>query len=332
MFKTFYAKILALFSLLILLLSLFLSFFYLYGSYKTAKLDAENAGFLLTESLGHSSEFSIYSQDPTFLLSTVNGIFDSEQALFVGVYTKEGAPIYRKSKTEDTLADGIPEYVMRDVLAGKSIKIEGKDSEGTDYYDFFVPVKPTGIFGETSENEVIGIARIRISLYKIKKDIASFIILGIVIDILSIGLVLFLARVLAKTITKPVCVLSLGAKEFGKGNLGHRINIKTNDELENLASAFNEMAQGLEKNIKELREARDFLEDKVEERTKELQDLNNNLESKVAERTGELKQRVDELERFYRITVGRELRMVQLKGKVKELAAKVGIKTNNGKI
>ena len=49
------------------------------------------------------------------------------------------------------------------------------------------------------------------------------------------------------------------------------------------------------------------------------EDLRKNLEKKVKERTKQLQERVDELEKFRRLTEGRELRMVELKEEIKKL-------------
>lgn len=59
---------------------------------------------------------------------------------------------------------------------------------------------------------------------------------------------------------------------------------------------------------------------KIEIKQKErLSKLNEELENKVRERTKELSDRVVELEKFHRLTVGREIRMVELKKKIKKL-------------
>lgn len=50
--------------------------------------------------------------------------------------------------------------------------------------------------------------------------------------------------------------------------------------------------------------------------------LRENLEKKVEERTRELQKRVEELEKFHQLTVGRELKMVELKKRIKELEGK----------
>jgi len=52
---------------------------------------------------------------------------------------------------------------------------------------------------------------------------------------------------------------------------------------------------------------------------KELKKLNMELEERVKERTKELQKRVNQLERFHKLTIGRELKMIELKKRIKEL-------------
>lgn len=52
-------------------------------------------------------------------------------------------------------------------------------------------------------------------------------------------------------IIKPIQVLRDGAESIGSGFLNRRIIVKTNDELEQLAETFNNMAENLEKGIRE---------------------------------------------------------------------------------
>jgi FixJ family two-component response regulator len=74
--------------------------------------------------------------------------------------------------------------------------------------------------------------------------------------------------------------------------------------------------------------AKEQLEAVVEQRTAELAEANRKLRQKVElqdlqER--QLEEKLSELERFNRLTVGRELRMIELKREVNELARKAGI-------
>lgn len=72
-------------------------------------------------------------------------------------------------------------------------------------------------------------------------------------------------------------------------------------------------------------EANTILEIKVKARTKELQEVNKNLETMILERTKELEQnkkdleeRVRELEKFHKLTIDRELKMIELKKQLKK--------------
>jgi len=51
----------------------------------------------------------------------------------------------------------------------------------------------------------------------------------------------------------------------------------------------------------------------------EVKALQENLEEKIKERTNELQKRVEELEKFHKLTVGRELKMIELKKEIKKL-------------
>lgn len=68
-------------------------------------------------------------------------------------------------------------------------------------------------------------------------------------------LVALIAVMLSKKITKPIISLCKGADVIGSGNLDYTLKIKTGDEIETLACAFNKMTQDLKAYIKNLEEA-----------------------------------------------------------------------------
>lgn len=82
---------------------------------------------------------------------------------------------------------------------------------------------------------------------------------------LAAGAVLLLVY---RRIAGPIFKLQEGAKIIGGGDLAHRIGSRSNDEIGQLALAFDVMA------IK-LKESHDLLEQKVRDRTRELQELSD---------------------------------------------------------
>lgn len=75
------------------------------------------------------------------------------------------------------------------------------------------------------------------------------------------------------------------------------------------------------------REMENILKIRVKARTRELRELVERREKVIEERTEELEKRVKELKKFRELTVGRELKMIELKDKIEELKSKVKGKT-----
>jgi len=92
------------------------------------------------------------------------------------------------------------------------------------------------------------------------------------VGLLVLGLLAAVAAslLLARGMTRPIRALEAGAARIGAGALDEQIDVRTNDELESLADAFNAMAR-------QLRESYASLEQKIEERTRELAAANSML-------------------------------------------------------
>jgi hypothetical protein len=69
----------------------------------------------------------------------------------------------------------------------------------------------------------------------------------------------------------------------------------------------------------QLKDVNFSLEKKINERTAELERLKSNLEKIVDERTKELEKKIEEMQRFQELAVGRELKMVELKEEIRRL-------------
>ena len=102
----------------------------------------------------------------------------------------------------------------------------------------------------------------------------SFTVIFIIILLAVFGLTLLLARL----ITKPILALKRGSEVIGGGDLDYRVEVKTGDELEELANSFNRMASDLKRHTKELVEKETRIRELEIER---LEKHSRNLERKV---------------------------------------------------
>jgi putative nucleotidyltransferase with HDIG domain len=72
---------------------------------------------------------------------------------------------------------------------------------------------------------------------------------------LAMGLALILAYLLAANVTRPIDVLARGTEAFARGEFGHRVSVRSRNELGALAGTFNSMAEQIQGYIQRLASA-----------------------------------------------------------------------------
>jgi signal transduction histidine kinase/HAMP domain-containing protein len=104
------------------------------------------------------------------------------------------------------------------------------------------------------------------------------IVLSAIFFVAGLGLSVLASVLLARRMVTPIRVLQEGAARIGAGDLGHRIEVRTGDELETLGEEFNRTAAQLEESYANL-------ERKVELRTRELAEANTDLSEALKQQT-----------------------------------------------
>jgi len=74
----------------------------------------------------------------------------------------------------------------------------------------------------------------------------------LILAVFGVALGILLAFLFGSNITKPLAVLKAGAEILATGDLTHRVEVKTKDEIHDLAQSFNTMAAELQESTKAL--------------------------------------------------------------------------------
>lgn len=96
-----------------------------------------------------------------------------------------------------------------------------------------------------------------------RSEYRTWIIISALCTLAGICLIVFLAQRFHQWIFKPLQILVDGSRLVASGNFNHRIHLKSQDEVAELADAMNDMTT-------RFREIRDDLDRKVQQRTKEI--------------------------------------------------------------
>jgi methyl-accepting chemotaxis protein len=164
------------------------------------------------------------------------------------------------------------------------------------------------------DGEKIGTIYLRDDMRRPHTELVMDIGVAIPILLVAIAAGYLFASKLQKLITRPVLDLAAVAKEVSeKKDYSVRAKKKGKDELAYLTQVFNTMLDQIQQRDSSLIDARDQLESRVKERTAELSEAKDKVQIHA-----------NQLERFNRLAVGRELRMSELKSEINGLLGELG--------
>jgi len=131
--------------------------------------------------------------------------------------------------------------------------------------------------------------------WEIRKAVSSSTAIIIISTAIGLLAVIVVCHFIWNTISNPITKLRDAVDKMGKGELETKIQINSNDEIGDLAQAFNDMAR-------KLKESYASLEGKVQERTDELSAANAKLQKEISGHSsaqGKLQQHLKQLDCLY---------------------------------
>ncbi len=220
--------------------------YYIREGQKRAIIEAqETSRFDSVKALRQVAREGILVDDDTPMVNYVNLLGKSLNTAYAMVLTPDGVvrvhtdPTLISKKIDDEPTRKTLEYRDRQDALIQNLQVGDKK-----VIDVSIPV----MLG-SNPPEFKGVARIgfdrsvideeiKISLRVMDQRIQRAFLLALILGVAG-------AFFLASFMTKPIETLREGAQKIGEGKLNHRIQVKTNDELRELADDFNLMAQKL---------------------------------------------------------------------------------------
>ena len=206
----------------------------------------------LFQVLEHNTQLT-FKQEIVIVNSEGNYLYHSEK--------KKNWNSLLAHKTEENIFEKYSKEFTNAIISGSSGFISDNDDEIIAYEPLFITsfVEGTSYFIFEKVNKRNIFAQARSFAYISVIFIAIFLLISIPMGLLA-----------TNQIVKPIKELQRGAEIIAQGNYSHKLNIRTNDEIEELTYQFNIMAQVLAERENQLANHQKKLEKTVIERTSEL--------------------------------------------------------------
>ncbi len=233
-------------TLLVIFVASSLSYYIRQGQ-KRAIIETQEVGRVDTvKALRQVAREAILVDDDTDMVNYVNLLQKSLTTAYAMVLHEDGrvrvhtdATLIGKKLEDEASHKSLESRDKQDVLVQNL-----KSADGKDIIDISIPI----VIG-LNPPEYKGVARIGFDKEVIDQEIQTSLrvmtqrIRGAFLFAIALGIAG--AFLLATFMTRPIETLRDGANQIGEGKLDHRIAVKTNDELEDLADDFNKMAAKL---------------------------------------------------------------------------------------
>ncbi len=222
-----------------------------------------SSGSYLVGNLARNSEIGVFSEYREYVKTPIAAIMHQKDVAWAAVYTINGTVLHEQTKKSIQMPDLDHELLTVMRTADRQSVIQHRTAVGPhSYLECFAPVflHSTGVVpgvferspASVNKKEVIGIARVGLSLARPEQRTAEIIKTAGGLVALCFLLGLYALFLIGRKISVPLREAADSARQLGRGNLGTRIPVNSEDELGDLARSFNQMADDLQLNLKRL--------------------------------------------------------------------------------
>ncbi|MCV0410177.1 cache domain-containing protein [Nitrosopumilus sp.] len=189
------------------------------------------------------------NQVGVMIASMGSSVFDNILLNRFGLHETGEVYLVNKNKmmiSESIFFENTPFNQKVDTFAVSECFDNGRNVEAVDYTDY----RNVDIFGYSYCQKDLGFVLLtEVDESSILKPITELQNKIILVGISLIVIASIVTFILSRRISQPILKLRDAAKELSSGNFDVRTNIKTNDEIEQLSTSFDDMAKTIEETI-----------------------------------------------------------------------------------
>jgi PAS domain S-box-containing protein len=253
--ESFQSKILILFIVVIVILAS--SFTALYVRHeKTSQMEKLlTEGNLLASILAYNVRLPVFAENIPMLESAIDGIVEHKLVLAVAIYGEDGRVLAERFRPDANGAVAVrgrtrqhkPIAASRQVLAADSIEfyvpvVAGIGSGSAPEAALFFEDNPQG-----DSRRVIGLVNVMLDRGELNRRIGVLVVQSVTITIFFMAMGSLAAFLIVRGVSRPLSLLAAGARELGAGDLSIRVPVTSNDEVGEVADAFNAMVASLQR-------------------------------------------------------------------------------------
>lgn len=268
-------------SLLVLVIIFISTLFSYFRTSNAMQTEIQKYGIAVTKIFTKMATIHIFEMDYVTVLENALGLVKSSDIQSITIIDKNGKIWISTNNSEINPVPMTPFY--EDIFRNKQLKYRKIRKDAEWILEFVNPITTLGI--------ATHLVNVEVSLKSMEKQLAERTQSIFILSCVMTSMAVLLAIVLSKLLTDPIKALVNGTNEISQGNLDFRINVSSQDEIGELSQSFNRMAENLQVELSERKQAeqelknhRDHLEELVKERTTELAEANVQLTLKIEER------------------------------------------------
>lgn len=220
------------------------------GLYIAQAVEKDQINNLVNSIVPKGNYLSFLLKDKMIGVYNVQDIIDywflgqGDQIHSVYVFNKNGRYMAHKGgDIRDPIEDG---FIIDRALKGEVVKDYNSAIDlKKNYKSIALPIL-------SSNDELLGAIYLNVDLTQINESIVNIKNILTSATILSICITILLGSILARTITGPIKEVTSQAEKLAKGDFGHIISVKSNDEVGQLTEMFNYMTARLKSTLDEM--------------------------------------------------------------------------------